>query len=644
MGLASTLRRFIVPNSFSDLNDYAAASGLEFEDSRPAKVIFDRDANLVNDVQLTITSTTVAVSPPIEILEIINHATANVRYRVEIKTIGADPLIGSTLTWHSLPGGTVLTNVGSVYTLTGLTRASSWNTIRTFTWNLPGNYATRRLWFLEISITYYDQALATDVTVNWNAYDSRFYYLARLESSFSISPDLRRRRGFVSQNFPARFIVDADQGPATLKRGIINAQSVSTLFCSGDDRSFASAALTNVSSLSLLASARLNRRFVPKNLTTAFTLSANVSSYSIIRNMIGVARGYFSNTNTQMFSAIIPYFDDPIGTSYQVVFRAQAGDYFGNSTGSSFAQNYSISGNQATINAAFTSVYFFPAKNKATNTTATYDIIRNGILIYEGTLTINIAGGGAIATTNYAYSTSTTWFPTILEQLYGQLDYVLIGGGGGGGGGNLNAHPSYPGTGNGGSGGAAGSAVTGTITSISGAGYFLSIGAGGNGGASNASTKASGATGGNTTAFGATATGGDGGGRGGSYGANGSQGGSNANYGGSTGTSNSSLVPWAGGGGAGSGGPGTGGGSGSQSPGTGGAAGVFLSMADGATGGNGGVGYRPAIGATGTGARGSSGFGYGAGGGGGGGYSTSNLSQAPGGAGTSGAVYIRTRA
>lgn len=178
--------------SLTDLNNFGATS-IEVTDLRPATVIFDRAfPQLPNDQILTIASTTVNPEPGIEIEEIINYQTANVRYRVRIVPGTVNPLTGSTISWASLPTGVTLSTVGNTYTLSGLTSVSDWNAVKNFTWTLPANYATKPLWFLEVEVIYYDQELDEEVTKEWIIYDDRFFYVSEMFMTTSASATGRR--------------------------------------------------------------------------------------------------------------------------------------------------------------------------------------------------------------------------------------------------------------------------------------------------------------------------------------------------------------------------------------------------------------------------------------------------------------------
>ena len=208
-------------NSLSELNSWSQTV-LELTDNRPAKVVFDRVAPLLPKNQTDqIVSTTISIVPGIEITEIINYATANVRFRVSIITGGSPALTGSTVNFDTLPSGLSLSQVSSVYTISGISTVAHWNAIKYFTWNLPANYASCPLWYLDVAILYYDGATSQERVVDWEVYDPDNYYIAKLESSASVSAIIGVNKPFASA---------------------ITSQA--TLFCPGSKMQLASAALS----------------------------------------------------------------------------------------------------------------------------------------------------------------------------------------------------------------------------------------------------------------------------------------------------------------------------------------------------------------------------------------------------------------
>ena len=181
-------------HSLTYLNTYGATS-LELTDNRPATVTFSRIPPMLPlDQILDITSTILTIEPGIDLTEIINYSTTNAQFRIEIVTGGTNPLVGSTVSWSSLPAHLTLSQVGNVYTISGLKSITDWNAIRTFTWNLPANYDEKDLWYLNSSVIYFDESLNQTLSMDWTVYDPRFYYIAQLNSSITLTAGNTRIR------------------------------------------------------------------------------------------------------------------------------------------------------------------------------------------------------------------------------------------------------------------------------------------------------------------------------------------------------------------------------------------------------------------------------------------------------------------
>lgn len=174
-------------NSLQELNGFGQTA-LEVTDTRDTGVIFDRLYPLLPQNQvLNITSTTVEPSVGIEIEEIINYDEADVRYQVKIIPGSVDPLPGSSISWASIPAHLTLTQVDDTYTISGIETIADWDAIKNFTWTLPSDYNDYPLWFLEVSVIYYDGAVSADRSKEWYVYDQDYYYLANPTVTSSIS-------------------------------------------------------------------------------------------------------------------------------------------------------------------------------------------------------------------------------------------------------------------------------------------------------------------------------------------------------------------------------------------------------------------------------------------------------------------------
>lgn len=537
-------------NSLSDLNSFSATQ-LEVTDLRGSKVIFDRMPPLqpLNQTD-NIASTTVAVDPGIEIVEIINHSTANVRYRVTIVSGGTPLLTGSTISWVSIPAGLTLTTVGDVYTISGIETLTDWNAIKSFTWNLPANYSTRPNWNLDVAIIYYDSVLGQDTVVDWEVYDEDYYYIAEIFSVASMSSIIGSIKS-ISAALTSTASVDCPG--SRVQRAAASLSTVATLSASALDLDLAGANL--IGQFTISASIRTQARF-SANIFSIATSSLTPTVYKAISNM--TTRTYISNSGNQLFAISTPYIEDISSSVTFTIELSSANGTFG-SVSSIGSATYSYSGTYSQVNSQFSSIYFWPTKNYNGNTTFNYKQYRNGVLQLQKTVSLNYSSAGT-SLLNYVFESSGTWTPTYEQKVYMLMDVYAVGGGGNGWktGFNKNSCP-------GGSGGQVVSTFNQTIVNSS---YAYTIGAG----ASVASQN----TIGGTTTFGSLLS---------------ATGGGSPTTGTVQGTINTNVYEYKGGdgaGGSGSSGPVTTGNNGSTVRGGAGGAGVTIFEYTGIAGGGGG--------------------------------------------------------
>jgi hypothetical protein len=455
-------------NSLSELNAFSATA-LDVTDSRGSKVIFDRVAPLQPLSQvLNITTTTVAVDPGIEIVEIINYATANVRYRVTIQTGGSPLLTGSSVTWGAIPTSLLLTTAGDEYTISGIVTIAEWDAVKSFTWNLPANFATRPSWYLDVAVIYYDSALGQDVTVDWEVYDEDFYYIAELFAVASMSAVVGNKKQFsaalTSQSnldFPGSRIVQFN----------IVMSSVASILVSGLDLDLGQAFITSTTSLSVTVGVR--KRYIAA-LSASATMSVTPTYTFIVTNL--TARGYLSNTGNAVFtSPNTPFIEDSdTSATFIVEFTSTLGE-FGTGTfqgdGGSLA-TYTYTGTASQVNAFFPSIYFWPNKGQSGNGTFTYKQYKNSTLQTTRSVVLANVGDYGVPTQLYTYSTvgTFTFSPTYRQQKYSVMDYLVVGAGAAGSGfGSLSS-------GGGGGGGAVNYLTNQTISNSS---YSVIVGQGG---------------------------------------------------------------------------------------------------------------------------------------------------------------------
>lgn len=428
-------------NSLSQLNTFSATT-LDVTDLRGSKVIFNRKSPLdAVDQVLTITTTTTQIDPGIEIEEIINYQTANVRYVVTIVPGPVTPLVGSTITWASLPAGVVLTQGGGVYTISNIHTLAQWAAIKSFNWNLPANATSYPLWYLSVQVIYYDSKLGTDVDKSWLAYDDRFYYLSDMRMTASLVCPVERVIG-VTANLSATAGLVGVSGKLQIA-GATLSSSVSLTATGGIV--VANMGMTSTMSTTILVIKRLAS-------TINSTSSLSVPTTKIVKN-ISRARTYIGNNENVLFSTNVPYIDstDTSGT-YTITFSSSIGTFSSSSTVAPVSP-WTYTGTMAEVNAIYSQILFYPTKNYSSTGTITYTHALGGTT--EFTRTVNLTGtAGSFATQIITFNTvgSNSWSPNNSQVKYGLADILIVGGGGGGYGENPLYSNEYGGHGGGGGG------------------------------------------------------------------------------------------------------------------------------------------------------------------------------------------------
>ena len=249
-------------------------------DTRLATVIFDQDLRYYTDLDRVVVydSNVQTVAPNINIEEIINYATALVRYRVSVITGGDVPLLGSTVDFGTLPPGITLEQSGEIFTLSGIPSSYEWNLIKTFTWTMPVNYTTATLLYLKIEIIYYDEALAQDQIVDWFYYDELYFETARLNTAFDLQLTAKKILG-TTINLASLFTFQPE-----IRRIVgLNATNLSTvlsLVAQGEPTSFVNLssqfALTALSGKISKASAVMSTTFTQAAVDTSLKLQLNL--------------------------------------------------------------------------------------------------------------------------------------------------------------------------------------------------------------------------------------------------------------------------------------------------------------------------------------------------------------------------------
>lgn len=473
-------------NSLQELNNFGSTI-VDFLDSRVSGVVFDRQYPLTAvDQEITISSITVEPEVGINIEEIINYQTADVRYRVTIQTGAVTPLTGSSISWASLPSGATLTQVGDVYTISGIHSVADWEAVKNFTWTLPVAYASYPLWYLTVEIVYYDSDLAEDVIMDWVVYDDRFYWVAQLEGTATMSV-IGGRESPAETILSAAASVTAELYLSVLFDSTMSADA--TVTCEGR---------VNVDYLTATASMTVEGKLDAIGvLTMSAAASMTTNGLAIAVNLD--ARTYLANTGNQIFATNTPQIDTPTPATdtISIALSSALGQFAATSTDNPVS-TLTISGTKATVNSALLNVHFYPTAGSSTSGTFTWQQSLNSVVQF--TKTISMTGfANSFAETTLTFNSTQSWTPTVSQVVYGLADLLLVGGGGGG---------AY------GGGGGGGGVRYLTNLSLSNSAYTLTVGDGGTAGDATPGSipySVNGGSGGNTSALGYTANGGTGG-------------------------------------------------------------------------------------------------------------------------------------
>lgn len=456
-------------NSLSELNTFSQTT-LDLADDRGSRVVFNRVIPLQPlDTTAPITATTVSVtSGGNEIVEIINYDDANVRFRVRIVTAGTPALTGSTVTFSTLPSELTLTSSSGVYTITGIKTIAHWNIVKFFVWNLPANFASCPLWYLDIAVLYYDSDRDEEMVVDWEVYDPRFYYIAKFDCAFTQATIIGTVKNSTAN---LTSVVTLDCPGSRFQRASANISASSSITVNALDLDLATVNMVSVSLISVKITYQAKGR---ATISTISNLTAIPTAYKAITNM--TSRNYNSNSGNIIFATSTPYIEDPSTLNTFTIELTSSNGTFGSSNDVGTGV-YSFTGNYLQVNNQFPLIYFWPTKNYNSNTTFNYKQYKNGVLQIEKTVSLNYASAGE-SLLNYVFETNGTWTPTYSQRVYMLMDVYAVGGGGHGWKTGFNRDSSP--------GGNAGQVVSAINQSISNSSYAYTIGSGANSATQNA--------------------------------------------------------------------------------------------------------------------------------------------------------------
>jgi hypothetical protein len=470
-------------NSLFELNQYSTRTVVAVTDDRLATVIFDRpDTVDATDQILDIASQTINLSPGLEIEEIVNYATADVRYEIYIKEAVEWVSGSSTIAWTSLPNNVTLTTNGTdTYTLSGLRDKTDWDAVKNFTWNLPASYENGKLWYLIVKVIWYDEANDEDTYRAWLVFDPDFYTVAQFKSSSSLTVTGRKLfRPSLQFTTTAGFF--CAEGLAKQARAQLNA-----VFDLNVDASVTQLATLNSSaSMTTVGSKIVSSAVAGLNASASVSVSGTV--FQVITNITD--RVYVANNKNNVFSSNVPQITDPVDTTYTVSITSPFGEFGTSSDLTTSSSTLTYTGSKSSVNTWLSSVVFYPNKDYTGNTTYSVTVTRTGLSVTR-TANLSYASTGTITPELFVFNTSGsdslgdfatyTWSPIVEYRKYAVMDYLIVGAGEDGVGYGVGNFAT-------GRGGRGGQVISGTGVTISNSSYTVNVGASGEGTGSKSSS------------------------------------------------------------------------------------------------------------------------------------------------------------
>lgn len=120
---------------------------IAYTDNRSPDVIFTTPGAFEN-LDLVYTTRSFPVQKSKEIYEIINPASANVSFEIDVSAV-----VGATVAWSTVPSGCTVTNVGGVYTIDGIDSVDVWDIVKAPTITVPSTFNGSFFYYAAIRYT-----------------------------------------------------------------------------------------------------------------------------------------------------------------------------------------------------------------------------------------------------------------------------------------------------------------------------------------------------------------------------------------------------------------------------------------------------------------------------------------------------------
>jgi hypothetical protein len=427
-------------NSLSDLNNWSN-TGFEFTDDRPTTYTFD-PAVPVNQSAEAYENQSFGAPAGTDIVAIINRVQ-DLTFNVNVSA-----LPGTTVVWTGLTGNLIQSNVGGVYSVTGIRSPVDWEIIKNPTITMPTGASN---WQYTSNIVYHNGNVAWDTSVSVIQLDqltaaSDYYYPDGVSNLITGTPQVFDLGFLLPPNFTCN-ITSSDNsvfGNLTASGGTFTSN---VLALSGNLATI-NTQLSNIYYWPLdgietewLATYNLYNSYTVFNTIRTQTIRSQTAAYLDASSAFYYDRN-ISNQSVTGHPTVVDIISNTAAT-YTMVISSLDNNMFGNlATNHGFgtsvfsANVLTITGNKATVNSHLDTLTYTPALDYESNTNFRYELtvpggnvsvrLQDALISANNTIISNISISRSYVSNTQDQQVFPTSIPQIAEEVPGATYTIYL--------------------------------------------------------------------------------------------------------------------------------------------------------------------------------------------------------------------------
>jgi len=413
-------------STLTELNSYSNNT-VTFTDNRltGVKLTWPTTRNIPNFVA---ESSSFVVQRKIDIDEIIDpNGTLNLTYSIDLSSVP-----GASLTWTTLFGGAILSEINQVYSVRAIDSIANWDLVKAPTITLPVDF--QGSFEYTCTLTYLS-SIGVE-TKTWTV--GTFVPVVNLLAQFTQTTSPIMFKGIINENLTSSFTLlgagfELDIAEADFASSFNMVSNVSRPFRGFTTSQFVTAGIT------------ASGKYLIGGLSSSLSANATVTTNAIKLDAIIGYNNVLSYTgnaqNSNIFNGVtINSTTTPVGTTHRVVITVTGGKISrgnqGNLLATEFDNTYttdsSIDGGSLVFD-LLQQLSFFPTHSNTSTATYSIDYYINGTQVVDGpTTNINYSGTTSNVIEEWSVRTNSQIFSSYSRMYHNKVDFHLFGGGGGG--------------------------------------------------------------------------------------------------------------------------------------------------------------------------------------------------------------------